>query len=184
MRKFSSVLRLFGTVPLLACLAGACSYLPDVREAKLPQMSTFIPTSANDFNRASIDTQRPVTAADLVDAQGLCPGVAPTRTDSDAAPVDRPIRGVSLDMTECEVATALGPPQSIDVGSGSRGRRKVVMTYTSGDRPGIYRFANGRLAAIERGAEPPPPPEAKRSPSKPPKKQAKQPPPAPIATVQ
>ena len=33
----------------------------------------------------------------------------------------------------------------------------VTLTYLSGERPGIYRFAGGRLASMERVAEPPQP---------------------------
>jgi hypothetical protein len=167
-----SVLRVIrAAVPVLAVAIGACSYLPDPREVKLPRVSTFIPTNSNEFNRASVNTMRPVTSADLVDGQGLCPGVAPAASDSDAAVVDRPIRGVSLDMTECEVATALGPPQGLEAGGSPGGVRTVIMTYTAGDRPGIYRFVGGRLASVERGNEPPPPAPAAKKP--PPKRQAR-----------
>ena len=36
----------------------------------------------------------------------------------------------------------------------SGGERSVTLTYLSGDRPGIYRFRNGRLVTMERVAEP------------------------------
>ena len=34
----------------------------------------------------------------------------------------------------------------------------TVLTYVRGPRPGIYRFADGRMTSMERGAEPEPPP--------------------------
>lgn len=172
-----SVLRVIrAVVPVFALAAGACSYLPEVQDVKLvPKMSTFIPTSSNDFNKASVNTQRPVSSADLVDGQGFCPGVQPNPTGSDAAPVDRPLRGVALDMTECEVATALGPPQGVEVGGTPGGTRTILMTYTIGDRPGIYRFVGGRLASIERGNEPPPAAPAPAAKKPPPKRQTARP---------
>jgi hypothetical protein len=47
----------------------------------------------------------------------------------------------------------------------------VTLTYSNGLRPGIYRFAGGRLYAVERTQEPPAPepPKAKKPPVKKPK---------------
>jgi hypothetical protein len=45
------------------------------------------------------------------------------------------------------------------------GARTAVLTYTVGERAGIYRFANGRLSSIDRGAEPPPPQVAAKKPA-------------------
>jgi len=60
-------------------------------------------------------------------------------------------------MSECDVVQRAGRPDNIDVSSDAGGTRTVVMTYSHGDRPGIYRFASGRLHSIERGPEPPQP---------------------------
>jgi hypothetical protein len=46
-----------------------------------------------------------------------------------------------------------GGPDGIEFGS-EGGERAVVLTYTRGARPGIYRFGGGRLYSIERAPEP------------------------------
>jgi hypothetical protein len=58
-------------------------------------------------------------------------------------------RGVALAMTECEVVRLLGYTERVEVGS-EGGRRSVVLTYMTGERPGIYRFRDGRLVSMER----------------------------------
>jgi hypothetical protein len=97
-------------------------------------------------------TLPPVTEADLIGREGQCaavPGPAATAEPSLAAS-----RGVALQMTECEVVGRAGAPDNIEVGVNERGERAVALTFTRGLRPGIYRFAAGRLYSIERGLEP------------------------------
>jgi hypothetical protein len=147
-------------VAALAGSLGACgsvaNMMPDPGNFRLPDRSTFLPTS-NRF-AYQISPTTPVGPADLVNAQGQCAAAAAA---SDAA-----ARGVSLDMTECEVVRALGQPQSVDFTSqGGGDQRRVVLTYKAGERPGIYEFSSGRLTAIERGDEPSPA-IAKKPPSK------------------
>jgi hypothetical protein len=145
-------------VAIIACNVAACSSvwnsLPDPGEFRLPDRSTFVPTTTNNFG-LPISPTTPVTQADLVDAQGQC-AAAPASTG----------RGVSLDMTECQVVGVLGQPQAVDVAaSTSVDQRRITMTYKAGERPGIYEFTGGRLTGIERGNEPPPP-VAKKPPAK------------------
>jgi len=138
--------------------------MPDPANFRLPDRSVFLPTTTNAYARP-VSVGGPVGPADLVDSQGLCAGPAAAPVSSDAvAP-----RGVSLQMTECEVVRALGQPQSIEFAPQPDGQRHAVMTYTSGERAGIYRFADGRLTAIERGDEPPPPAVAKKPSAKKPR---------------
>jgi hypothetical protein len=63
--------------------------------------------------------------------------------------------GIALQMTECDVVRRAGAPERVEFGTGQRGERTVVLTYIRGQRPGIYRFAGGRLYSIERAPEPP-----------------------------
>ena len=63
--------------------------------------------------------------------------------------------GIALQMTECEVVRVAGYTDRVEIGSNERGQRSVTLTYLSGVRPGIYRFVGGRLASMERVAEPP-----------------------------
>jgi hypothetical protein len=106
-------------------------------------------------------TLRPVTAADLVTADGQC---AMTAADAPAAAdgasdgmqqANLLPGGIALQMTECDVVRRAGAPEQLQIGADERGERSVVITYVRGPRPGIYRFAAGRLAAIERAPEAP-----------------------------
>ena len=63
-------------------------------------------------------------------------------------------RGVALQMTECEVVRVAGTTDRVEIGANERGQRIVTLTYMSGARPGIYRFVGGRLASMDRVAEP------------------------------
>lgn len=138
--------------------------LPDSSEVKLvPSLNAFVPSSQGEFAKASVNTNRPVSPGDLVDGQGACAGAAPS---GEAGAVDRPLRGVGLDMTECEVVQVIGPAQSTQIGANERGERSVVMTYQNPERAGIYRFTAGRLTAIERIGEPPAPERPKKPPAR------------------
>jgi len=152
-------------------LAGCSAQLPDVTQFKLPQPRNFLPSNSGTYvPPASATAFKPVAPTDLVDGQGLCAGMAPAPAapqGSDAgAPVAAPAApaapavpgAVGLDMTECDVVRALGPPQSVNISSNERGDRKAVMTYMGNERSGTYEFVAGRLTALERGPEPPPPP--------------------------
>jgi len=118
---------------------------------------------------------RPITAADLVDANGACPPLpapaaappAPSTADG-AAPIptapEAPTllgQGIALGMSECDVVYRAGGPSNLELGKNPNGDRTLVLTYNSGPRPGIYRFAAGRLMDMDRVEVPPPPPEPK-----------------------
>lgn len=156
-------------VAALAFSAGACgsmiNMMPDPASFRLPDRSTFVPTRST-FNY-NISPTTAVGPADLVDAQGQC--AAP------AAAAETRKHGVSLDMTECTVVHILGQPQSIDIptagspgflSTGNLDQRRVVLTYRTGERPGIYEFTAGRLTGIGRGEDTPPPTVAKKPPTK------------------
>jgi hypothetical protein len=73
------------------------------------------------------------------------------------------IGGIALGMSECDAVRRAGRPSSVSIGAGNKGERKVVLTYLTGDRPGIYTFDSGRLKEVDRAPEPPaPPPTAKK----------------------
>lgn len=156
-----------GFATAVALAAAGCSSLPDPAEVKLlPSASAFVPSNSGEFAKSAVNTSRPVAATDLVDGQGACAGAA--APSGEPGSIDRPLRGVGLDMTECEVVQIIGPAQSTQIGANERGERSVVMTYASADRSGIYRFTSGRLTAIERNGDPPPPerPARKKPPAK------------------
>jgi hypothetical protein len=57
--------------------------------------------------------------------------------------------GIALGMTECEVVRVAGNTDRVEVGAES-GQRLVTLTYMSGNRPGLYRFRDGRLVTMDR----------------------------------
>jgi len=147
----------------IAACGSIQNMMPDPGNFRLPDRSVFLPANRNFAQPVSANG--PVGPADLVDGQGQCAGAAPAASDAASA---QP-RGVSLEMTECEVVRALGQPQTVDFTPQPAGQRSVVMTYRTGERAGIYQFVGGRLTAIERGDEPPPPAVAKKPPAKKPR---------------
>jgi hypothetical protein len=98
-------------------------------------------------------TLREAGAADLVGPDGQCAGGRQEQAVDPAAAGTPAATGISLQMTECDVVGRIGTPDRVDLGSTERGDRSAVLIYTRGSRPGIYRFAGGRLMSIERGAE-------------------------------
>jgi hypothetical protein len=117
------------------------------------------------ISNVSIETppltpNKPVTAEDLVSADGLCPGMTPPAgagqanalTDG-AAGAPRPpstTGTVALGHTECDVVRGIGTPASVNLSNNGRGDRVAAVTYTQGQRAGIYTFTAGRLMSIER----------------------------------
>lgn len=158
---------------LLVPVIGACSTdlsLNNVTLAAKPEIGTRKPDWAT-FSGGRNDFElRPITAADLVGPEGQCGAGGPEQGFADsagaaAAPQSPPVAGgIALQMTECDVVRRAGPAEKIDFGVNDRGERAVVLTYINGSSPGIYRFAGGRLAAIERAPAPPPaPPKAQKA---------------------
>lgn len=132
----------------------------------------FVSRDAEWFSRSgrlfiknvSIDTppltpDKPVTAEDLVSADGGCPGMAaanvPTNANaSSETPAPAATGTVALGHTECDVVRGIGTPNAVNISSSPRGERVAVINYAQGPRAGIYTFTAGRLTSIERGAEP------------------------------
>src|SRR6202167_1562956 len=119
------------------------------------------------IKNVSIDTppltpDKPVTAEDLVSADGACPGLAaanvPTNanasSDGTAAAAPATTGTVALGHTECDVVRGIGSPDSVNISNNPRGDRVAVVNYSRGQRAGIYTFTAGRLSSIERGPEP------------------------------
>ncbi len=132
--------------------------------------SEFLSRDADWFSRAgrltitnvSIETppltpSKPVTAEDLVSADGLCPGMAPPGAPANAnaltegaASAPAPATGtVALGHTECDVVRGVGAPDSVNLSNNPRGDRVAVVNYSHGPRAGIYTFTAGRLSSIE-----------------------------------
>jgi hypothetical protein len=102
---------------------------------------------------------KPVTAEDLVSADGACPGMAPPSGPADAnasTTSPAPTGGtVALGHAECDVVRGIGAPSTVNLSSDAAGRRVAVVTWTTGPRAGIYTFTSGRLSSIEGTPEAP-----------------------------
>jgi hypothetical protein len=137
---------------------GACGSLPDVDSFRAFDTTTlFRPYSVTSFRDKPL---APITADDLVDSGGSCAGAVAAAGGAGEAPmseggVPAGPSSIALEMTECEVVRRIGVPQQVDIG-GASGERVTTLTYVGGSRPGVYRFAGGRLRSMERGAEAPP----------------------------
>jgi hypothetical protein len=119
--------------------------------------ATPVPT----FSAPPPDAVAPSPVADPINPRSnqavyFTAGPATGRTASVAPPEVRGgPRGISLQMTECQVVQLAGYTDRVEIGANERGQRIATLTYLSGDRPGIYRFVGGRLASMERVMEPP-----------------------------
>ncbi len=150
----------------LASALGACGGgLSEISTTNLlPRVDTLTRQPALSFSGGSENlSRRSVTANDLVGQEGQCArpttaAAAPAADGGGGAPDDVPLvaGGIALQMTECDVVWRVGRPEQLDFGTNERGERTVVMTYLRGNRPGVYRFAGGRLVSIERPPGPPP----------------------------
>lgn len=122
-----------------------------------------------DYSQLSEERKdRPITANDVVDANGACPrfaAPAPMQSASAAADdsgVPAPDlsallgAGIALGMSECEVVSRLGQPAAVNLGRNPNGDRSAVLTFKSGPRPGVYRFDAGRLMEMDQVEVPPP----------------------------
>jgi hypothetical protein len=112
----------------------------------------------------------PITAQDLVSADGGCPGTAGANALADGAagaPPPSTTGTVALGHTECDVVRGIGAPDNVNFSNNPRGDRVAVVTYSRGQRAGIYTFTAGRLTSIERGPEPVAQPKAAKPKKKP-----------------
>jgi hypothetical protein len=185
--------------PLLAALllapllTGCAGGVGDMFQSDLLSKDAqwFSRTGRLTINNVSIETppltpNKPVTAEDLVSADGGCPGMPPPAGPADAnaltegaaaAPPPVVTGTVALGHTECDVVRGIGQPDSVNLSSNG-GERVAVVTYTHGPRAGIYTFSAGRLSSVERGAEPVEQPKV----AKKPRTVKKKPAPAPAPT--
>jgi hypothetical protein len=120
---------------------------------------------------------RPITANDLIEANGSCPPQVAAPSNQGSSPASAPTaapensstlgEAVALGMTECEVVYRAGPPTNVELGKNPNGDRTAVLTFQSGPRPAIYRFERGRLMQMDSVAATSPPPQvAKKKPAK------------------
>jgi hypothetical protein len=149
--------------PALALCLGACA-LPEAESFRAPDASAlFRPMSVSNYKDRILP---PVTPADLVDANGSCAGTAASGENVPMIPA-----AIALEMSECDVVKRAGIAEKVEIGTNQSRERTATLTYFKGQRPGIYHFTAGRLAAMELAPEPASPKPAKK-PAKPAKRVA------------
>lgn len=173
--------RLFALLMLAPAIAGCSSTSDFFSSDLLSKDAEWFSRSGRLFIRnVSIETpplspDRPVASEDLVSADGVCPGMVPPAGPADAnastgsaaaAPAPSTNGTVALGHTECDVVRGIGVPDSVNLSNNPRGDRVAMISYSRGQRAGIYTFTSGRLTSIERGAEPVEQPKAAKSKTK------------------
>jgi hypothetical protein len=171
--KRGRLLALLAFAPLIAGCAGASDLLTRDAEWFSGPSRLFI----RNIQAPPLSPDKPVTAEDLVSAEGYCPGMAPpvgSPADANAAAADAAGGGpvvpstsgtVALGHTECDVVRGIGAPASVNLSS-THGDRVAVVTYLQGQRAGIYTFTAGRLTSIERAPQAEAPPKTAKSKAK------------------
>jgi hypothetical protein len=151
---------------LFAPLAAGCSGASDLmsRDAEWFSRPGRLFIRNISIDAPPLTPNKPVTAEDLVSGEGFCAGMAPaggSPADANAAtdgasatPVPSTSGTVALGHTECDVVRGIGAHANVNLSNNARGDRVAVVTYTEGQRAGIYTFTAGRLTSIERGPEP------------------------------
>ena len=130
----------------------------------------------------SRERTRPITANDLVAANGSCPPPSAVQQAPAAAPAAAANQpgsapatadtstllggGIALGMSECDVVFRAGAPSAVQIGKNPNGDRTADLTFNSGPRPGIYHFQAGALMQIEQ-AQTAPAQTAKKKPASP-----------------
>jgi hypothetical protein len=155
---------LFALLALAPALAGCNSSLEQFQSDFMSKDAQWFQRSGRLFIRnVSIDAppltpDKPVTAEDLVSADGACPGMTPPAsalTDNTAG-APPPVGGtVALQHTECDVIRGIGAPDSVNISTAPGGGRMAVVTYLHGPRAAIYTFSGGRLQSVEAAPEQP-----------------------------
>jgi hypothetical protein len=162
------VLALLAVAPLVAGCGGGSDLLSKDAEWFGKPSRLFIKNIS--IESPPLTPDKPVTAEDLVSADGACPGMAPPgpadANASTAAPVSTG-GTVALGHTECDVVRGIGAPDSVSLSNNARGDRVAVVNYSRGARAGIYTFTAGRLSSIERAPEPVAQPKAAKPKKKP-----------------
>ncbi len=168
------------TVLMLAPILGGCSG-GSLSDFSMKDQEWFQRPGKIFGNRAlaletpPLSPDKPATPVDLISSEGGCPGVVPTGPSDANALQDggpsavAPVAPIALGHTECDVARALGTPNSVNLSRNERGDRVANIVYLQGPRPGSYTFTAGRLTMIDRVDVPAP---AKPAKSAKPKKRA------------
>ncbi len=176
--------RKIGVVAALAIALSGCANIDENKDAWFSKPFQLVSRNGGyTFSelQESRNRSRPITANDLVAANGSCPAppMQPPATQQAAAassapgPATAPAAnqpgsapaasdngtllggGVALGMSECDVVFRAGAPNAVQIGQNPNGDRTAVLTFSGGPRPGIYHFEAGALMEVEQVATPP-----------------------------
>lgn len=152
----SLIVALAAVAPLVAGCSGTDLLSKDAQWFNTPSR-LFIKSIS--IESPPLTPDKPVTAEDMVSADGACPGMTspPGPADANASTTaPAPMGGtVALGHTECDVVRGIGAPSTVNLSSDAAGRRVAVVTWNTGPRAGIYTFTSGRLSSIEGTPEAP-----------------------------
>ena len=178
-RSISTIALLFAAAAAVAGCGQTQDILKEAKESAFSAPSNLFKVDMPDWAQPNdpgtnfdLGPKGPVAANDLISATGYCaPSTHPAPAPQAAAPAPQPaaappsdqlepagaapileppmIGGVALGMSECEVARRLGAPANVSISAGPKAERRVVLTYTQGDRPGLYSFRSGRLVQVD-----------------------------------
>jgi hypothetical protein len=154
----SPLIALLGVAPLVAGCAGGTDLIASAKDAQWFNTPSRLFIRNISIESPPLTPDKPVSAEDLVSADGACPGMTPppSPADANASTAPAPMGGtVALGHTECDVVRGIGAPSNVSISGDAAGRRVAVVTWTSGPRAGIYTFTSGRLSAIEGAPEAP-----------------------------
>lgn len=180
---------------------GGCTKIDENKDAWFSRPFQVVSRNAGySFSELQESKQRsrPITANDLVAANGSCPppavqqAAAPAAAEqAAAAPATNPQpgsapatsdastllgSGIALGMSECDVVFRAGAPNGVQLGKNPNGDRSAVLTFNTGPRAGIYHFEGGALTEVERVETAPAATQtAKKKPAAAPKTSSKQP---------
>jgi hypothetical protein len=155
-RKRLLALLLFA--PLIAGCSGGAEFSSDMfsRDAEWFSRSGRLFIRNVSIETPPLTPDKPVTAEDMVSAEGYCPGMTPPAganalaEGAGAGPVPSTNGTVALGHTECDVVRGIGAPDNVNLSNNERRDRVTVINYSRGQRAGIYTFTAGRLTSIER----------------------------------
>ena len=117
-----------------------------------------LPGAVGASGAASIPAPGALPDTELYRSEASCGGMI---LGSGPPPSMAASQSVGLGMTECEAVRRLGAPDRMELAAAAGNQRLLTLTYGRGEHPRLYRFAAGRLFAIE--ALPPPATSARRA---------------------
>jgi hypothetical protein len=183
----SNEIGIIGALAITVALGGCANVDIENKDAWFSKPFQFVSRSGgytfSELQESKARSQ-PITANDLVAANGSCPQPTAQSAPAGAAAANQPGSapvapaatdtsallggGIGLGMSECDVVFRAGAPNAVQIGKNPNGDRTALLTFNSGPRPGIYHFEAGTLTEVEQVQTTPAPAQtAKKKPASP-----------------